>query len=302
MPAQRTRLSAVAGLALGLPVFVLSLALTSSAHSATLVIKDAGPAIADILDDVNAFRAALGAPNNINAAGSQPGGRREINWDGVAATNGTAPVTPFLTFLNPPTTRGILLTTPGTGLQQSLPATGTNSLADINPSYGTTFAPFSLNRVFTPVGSNITDATFFIPGTGTAVPAVINGFGAVFSDVDLANATTIQFFNPLGNSLGIFDVPAAPGTATFSFLGVIFDNQDIARVRITTGNTVLSSSATEAPGSAVDVVVMDDFLYSEPRAAVPVPASHSLVLLGIGLLAFFGRRSRRPRSGGRTQA
>ena len=293
MSATRTRLFTASAVALAFPLSALSLALTPSAVAATVVIKDAGPATANIADDVIAFRNALGDPNNGNAAGPRPGGRREINWDGGTATNGTPPANPFLTFLNPPTTRGILLSTPGIGLQQSLPGSGTNSLADINPTYATTFAAFSLNRVFTPVGSNITDATFFIPGTGTAIPAVISGFGAVFSDVDAANATTMEFFNPFGSSLGIFDVPAAAGTATFSFLGVIFDNQDIARVRITTGNTALSNSATEGVGSTVDVVVMDDFLYSEPRADIPVPASHTLVLLGLGLLALTGLRSRR---------
>jgi len=39
---------------------------------------------------VDAFRTALGSPNNGNA----PGGRREINWDGGTATDGTPAVTP----------------------------------------------------------------------------------------------------------------------------------------------------------------------------------------------------------------
>jgi hypothetical protein len=38
--------------------------------------------------------------------------------------------------------------------------------------------------LFTPVGSNITDALFFVPGTNGAVPATVTGFGAVFTDVD----------------------------------------------------------------------------------------------------------------------
>src|SRR5688500_18850090 len=35
---------------------------------------------------VNSFRAALGVPNNGNAAGPLSSGRREINWDGGGAT------------------------------------------------------------------------------------------------------------------------------------------------------------------------------------------------------------------------
>ena len=33
-----------------------------------------------------------------------------------------------------------------------------------NPTYGATFSTFSPLRLFTPVGSNITEAAFFIPG------------------------------------------------------------------------------------------------------------------------------------------
>ena len=35
--------------------------------------------------DVAAFRTLLGNPNNLSAPGQQPGGRREVNWDGVPA-------------------------------------------------------------------------------------------------------------------------------------------------------------------------------------------------------------------------
>ena len=77
---------------------------------------------------------------------------------------------------------------------------------------------------------------------------------------------------------------------SLSFLGVIFSaGEEIARVRITSGNATLSTSNND--GFGTDLVVMDDFLYSEPRA-VPEPASWAL--FGAAAAALMGvRRWRR---------
>jgi hypothetical protein len=78
------------------------------------------------------------------------------------------------------------------------------------------------------------------------------------------------------------NVGAAPGTVadgSLSFLGAIDTaGAQIAEVRITTGTTALGPNNNPAGG--VNVVAMDDFIYSEP-AAVPEPAS--LILMGLGL-------------------
>jgi len=266
----------------------LLVVISSTAHAAPVVFSAGGTNPASIQATVDAFRAALGNPNNANNPGPLGSGRREINWDGGTATDGTAAVTPFTVFQN---IRGATFTTPGTGLTQTPITGGTvdiipggglqGSLADINATYATTFATFSPNRLFTPIGSNITDGTFSIPGTNGAVAATLSGFGAVFTDVDLANTTSIQYFDQNNASLGTFFVPpglpGAASNATLSFLGVTFTTERIARVHITTGNSSLGPN----DGDGVDVVVMDDFLYSEPQV-VPEPAS--LLLLGTGLL------------------
>src|SRR5438094_8009745 len=149
------------------------------------VFQAAGPTAASIQSTVDAFRAALGNPNNGNASGPLPSGRREINWDGGGANTTTdAPVTPFNVFLN---TRGAQFTTPGTGLSQAPPSGGPQGgLAVLfnNPTYGTIFSTFSPLRLFTPVGSNITEGLFFVPGSNGGHPATVSGFGAVFTDVD----------------------------------------------------------------------------------------------------------------------
>jgi len=243
---------------------------------------------ASIQTEVDAFRAALGDPNNVNTPGPLPGGRREINWDGGGNNNTTtAPVTPFNVFLN---SRGGQFTTPGTGLTQAPPSADPvqfppGGLAGLfsNPTYGTTFSTFSPLRLFAPVDSNITDGLFFLPGSNGTVPATVSGFGAVFTDVDLPDTTQIEFFNAAGALLfSSFVEPGTVSDGSLSFLGVFFNaGEGIAQVRITTGNAALGPN----DGGGVDVVVMDDFLYGEPQ---PVPEPSTLALFGIGAMALFG--------------
>ena len=248
------------------------------AVAAPVVFSAAGPNAAAISPTVDLFRAVLGNPNNGNAAGPLPTGRREINWDGGGIATTPAP-TPFTGFQN---NRGALFQTPGTGFVQATPEGLDTFFGRGDALYDTIFEPFSPARVFTPVGSTITDVTFFIPGTGGATPAFVTGFGAVFSDVDLANVTSLQFFDLGGNSLGTFFAPAIGGNQTFSFLGVSFNAGElIGRVRITSGNVALGSTST-----AIDQVVIDDLLFSEPQV-IPEPATLALVLAGVAAL---GRR------------
>lgn len=230
---------------------------------------------------VDQFRTDLGALNP-NVAGSAGSGRREINWDGVPDTF-AAPNNLPADFFNVNSPRGAVFSTPGTGFQVSADSDNPTStpveFANINPNYNQLFAPFSAQRLFTAVGSNIVDVNFFIPGSTT--PATVRGFGAVFSDVDVANSTSIQYFDANGNSLGTFSAQNVPGNElaaneTFSFLGVSFDSSVVSRVRITSGNQILGPNNLEP-----DLVVMDDFIYGEP---VPEPATLGLLAVGLPLL------------------
>jgi hypothetical protein len=273
--------------ACGLLLVMASVLGGPAAHAQELdqpaVFQAAGPAVdpstdAVIQGVVDAFRAALGDDNG-NAAGPLTTGRREINWDGGGADTTTPPVTPFDVFLN---IRGGWFTTQGEGLSQAPPAGGSDGgLATLfnNQTYGTIFSTFSPLRLFTPVGSNITEAEFFIPGTNGATPAVVRGFGAVFTDVDEPDgvgsggnrgnprgaSTRIEYFDADGKNVFSGFVPASPGDASLSFFGVVFDDARIARVRITTGDV--------APGPdddlKRDIVMMDDFIYGEPQELLP---------------------------------
>jgi len=248
---------------------------TTSGFIPPTVFQAAGPNAASIQSSVAAFRAALGDPVNGNNTMPQDNGRREINWDGAPPTDATtAPVNPFNTFLN---TRGAQFTTPGIGLSQAPPAGGPQGgLAALfnNPTYATEFSAFSPSRLFTPVGSNVTNTFFFLPGSGGSVPAVVSGFGAVFTDVDQPNgsgpgkkrgnrgdSTLMEFFGADGSLLFSSFVPASPGNGGLSFFAIKFNDARIASVRITAGNV--------APGpnddDKHDVVMMDDFIYGEPH-------------------------------------
>jgi hypothetical protein len=179
--------------------------------------------------------------------------------------------TPFNGFL---VNRGALFTTTGTGFVQA-PLTG---LADTfhNPTYASIFQPFSPQRLFSPIDSNVTEVTFFVPGPGS-IPATTKGFGAVFTDVDLPDgsgpahkngnrkaSTLIEYFDSDGGLLSRNFVPASPGDGSLSFFGIVFSDARIFRVRITSGD--------DTPGpnddGTHDIVMMDDFLFSEPQ---PVP-------------------------------
>jgi len=239
------------------------------------VFQAAGPNIASIEGTIADFRAALGTPVNNNVLNEVGTGRREINWDGNPLTDATTPpVNPFNTFLN---TRGAQFTTPGIGLSQAPPSGGPQGgLVALfgNATYATAFRAFSNARLFTPVGSNITDTAFFVGGSNGGTRAAVTGFGAVFTDVDQPDgsgpaekhgnrhaSTLIQFFGADGRLLFSSFVPAAPGNGGFSFFGIKFNDPRIASVRITAGNV--------APGpdddKANDVVMMDDFIYGEPH-------------------------------------
>ena len=248
---------------------------TAKTFEPPVVFQAAGPTADAIQSTVDAFRAALGNPNNGNATGPLTEGRREINWDGGGNNDTTTPpVTPFNVFLD---TRGAQFTTPGTGLSQAPPSGGPqNGLVGLfgNPTYGAIFSTFSPLRLFTPVGSNLTEALFFVPGTAGQAPATVKGFGAVFTDVDEPDgsgpgkkrgnrgaSTLIEYFGTDGALLFSSFVPASPGDGSLSFFGIVFEDARIARVRITTGDT--------APGpnddDKHDIVMMDDFIYGEPQ-------------------------------------
>jgi len=266
--------AALAAVALSAPI----------AGAVPVVVEATGTTAASITAARDQFRTDLGGGTTAGANGSFGGVRREINWDGTPAQFSAPNLLPA-DFFNVNSPRGAVFSTPGTGFEVSGATTDAGAgqpaaanFGNINASYTSGFAPFSAQRLFTPLGSTTTDVNFFQAGTTT--PATVSGFGAVFSDVDLTGQTRIDFFDA-GNAL-LFsrDVLATPGAGTFSFLGVSFTTERVSRVRITTGNLELGPNNVD--NVSEDVVVMDDFIYSEPQAAaaIPLPAAPLMALAG----------------------
>jgi VPDSG-CTERM motif len=261
-----------------IPLLLLIAAVTTA--RAQVIESATGTDAASITAARDAFRLVLGGGDVAGANGSFGGLRREINWDGVPDAF-SAPNNMPADFFNVNSPRGAVFSTPGTGFQVSANAgIAPIQFDNIDPTYSQTFEPFSPQRLFTSLGSNVVDVDFFVPGTST--PASINGFGAIFSDVDLANTTLIELLDIHANSLGTFFVPATTGSETFSFLGISFVDSVIAHVRITSGNFPVGTGVTDQNGDLRDIVTMDDFLYDEPRS-IPDGGS-TVLLLGFALI------------------
>lgn len=258
---------------------VLLLLAAVAAQAAPIVFSATGTA-ADITSTVNDFRVALGILNPPGACTPSPctTGRREVNWDAVPAGS---PRNPFAgDFFNndgtiPGRTRGLILEPPpgntfgvftASPAGAGIPAFSPDLIFGTNTNVGTTF-----------------NISFAVPGQ-PANAATTSGFGIVFIDVESANLTQMRFFDAGGN-LQHSSFATVSGNELFSFLGVQFTTERIARVEVTAGGGVL-----------LDGVLMDDFLYGEPVSQVPEPST--VGLLGAGLIAL-AVRIRRDSTGSR---
>lgn len=274
-------------LPLALVAAAATIALSPGAATAQTVRSGTGATPGDLLTVVDLFRADLGALNP-NTPGSADGGRREINWDGVPTAFSSPNAFPgdFFNANTPGRARGTVFSTPGSGFQVSSNAgEGGFEFENLEPGYPDAFQPFSPQKLFTSLASNVVDVHFFVPGSTT--PATVRGFGAVFADVDLASTTSMSFFGLDGGLLGTFFADALDGG--LSFLGVSFETSVVSRVRITSGN----AAPGVVDGGQVDVVVMDDFIYAEPLAVVPEPGTWLLMCTGLVVLGAVRLRRRR---------
>lgn len=240
------------------PLATDSPAATSAAR--VRVVRGAGT----IRPAVNLFRRLLGRDNGV-APGGHAKGRREINWDGVPDEFAAPHALPgdFFNATTAPRARGAVLSTPGDHVAVSADASNPDGapvrFGDVNPTYSSQFKTFSAERLFSPIGSNVVDLRFRVPGTYRR--AVVRGFGAVYTGVDRRETTAFRYYDARDRLIGTFRVPVSRNG--LSFLGVRFPTAVVARVRIAYGSVALGPD----DDAGHDVAVMDDFVYGEPQPA-----------------------------------
>mmetsp|Transcript_52257 Transcript_52257/g.78049 ORF Transcript_52257/g.78049 Transcript_52257/m.78049 type:complete len:268 (-) Transcript_52257:1358-2161(-) len=225
------------------------------------------------------FQSILGDVNNNSGPATQENGFRSINWD-VGAVPFDMPGDFFSTTAD----RGLTVSSKYNQFRVSNPTDGIDDYKfdSINPIASEEFSTFSPKRLFTPVrGDNEIEITFTVPGTDR--PAAVNGFGAIFVDVDEKDTIKMSFYDAYGCEL--YHAYVDRKDEGLSLLGVAFGEGEnvVAKVVITLGNAAIDLWAPceqrrmseeanvnlrglkkKDRGCPFDIVVLDDFTYGEP--------------------------------------
>ena len=213
----------------------------------------------EINDELAKFRTLLGG--SLNTTPGATGGFREVNWDAVpdSLVGKTMPNNFFNTVGDnvPASQQRGLVYEPGTG---EFRVSATNFI-EVNGTTDGEFAAFSGNKTFANISGTLWPIKPEVPGLAEA--ATVKGFGIVFSDVDVANSTFLEFFS--GNkSLGKFFAPVHNSAGSFSFLGVYFREEKVTTIQVGHQGFLAGGGKDISDGGTADLVILDNFIYDEP--------------------------------------
>ncbi len=276
-------------------------------HAAPLTFMATGATAADIQATVDDFRNALGPLNANDPVNGDPQGRRQINWD--AAPDAISDPNPFpgdfFNFNAAPRARGIefgvdpsTAAFPGAATGFELSSTAASG-QPVRFGFGNELQAFSEERLFAPTGGTLFDVFFFDPADQTTA-AGSRGLGIVFVDNDQTPFSAgMRLFDGAGNAFRTLFAPQSPDGG-LSFLGIIFDENVIARASVFAGfDPIDSATPTSFANESIfqEFAAMDDFIFGEPvagAAIAPVPLPASMWMMISVLLGGFGlRRMRR---------
>lgn len=213
----------------------------------------------NIQDEVDAFKASLGTLNNTP---NVSGGHREINWDGVPDSLLNKPLP--ADFFNQTASDASAAMQRGITYSPGNFVVSDDGFASVNNEASSEFSSFSGDKAFANTTSVLWDVKF--EKAGTEQEASVQSFGAVFSDVDEDNSTSMEFFDG-ETSLGKFFVPAHDAASSFSFLGITAPaGKHITKVTVSHDGFLAEGGRDISQGGSKDLIVLDDFIYSEPVA------------------------------------
>lgn len=184
---------------------------------------------------------------------------RNINWDGLAVVNQIADEQAELAgdlFLNGAGFRQIKFSEPLTASTDGF-RTIFNGTEMGKEDGGVGAEPFSGNVNVAPLTRNKVVVSFTMPDRKTA--GLVNGFGAIFTDVESKNSAGLAFYDSAGDLLKVVYARRSR-SGTQQFVGGLFDETVVASVEVLMGdNGDLDLDKKE--GSGNDFVAVDDWFF-----------------------------------------
>ncbi|WP_372369629.1 hypothetical protein [Candidatus Uabimicrobium sp. HlEnr_7] len=216
-----------------------------------------------IVDFQNALNNA-----NLNLDGKKA--TNSINWDGNAVLNITQGATanlPTNLFLVGAGERQLIIGDVDDQQniineeQPTITEDNFATLADgvtVNPSNNTNITAFTAPATFSGFGTNIITFVFKLEDKKTT--GLINGFGAIFTDVEIDGRSGLRFFNAKGEIIRE-EFLSAGNDGGHQFIGVIFPENEVAFLQLMLGNNEdFGNELEDIPGDR-DFVAVDNIFF-----------------------------------------